>query len=79
MTLNFGILGILAFLFLVTFSGNLQLLPDVLLLGGPWYLHALAHRIVVKVVSPWGRAIAALCQDGVSWLTRVIPEILNSI
>ena len=38
---------------------HLQLLPGVLLLGGPRDLHALAHGIVVKVDSPRSRAVTA--------------------
>ena len=40
-------------------GGHLQLLPGVLLLGGPRYLHALAHGIVVEVDTTRSRAIAA--------------------
>ena len=30
-------------------QGHLQLLPCVLLLGGPGYLHTLAHGVVIEV------------------------------
>ena len=52
-------LNLLLLVLRVREGGHLQLLPGVLLLGGPRNLHALAHRIVIEVDSPRSWAISA--------------------